>query len=136
MAPHALVDSESNIPEPSNNTSSERSSEHRSLPVPEPCLSYWHRTTRAFPHLNENCDTPVPTSTKYLIIGSGLAGSLTAWSLIESGVPGNKVVILEAREAVSGASGRNAGHVRPDAFRGFSAYARYVSAYLRHHKIM
>ena len=34
------------------------------------------------------------------------------------------IAILEAREAVSGASGRNAGHVRPDAFRGFAAYAR------------
>ena len=124
MAPHAVIDSESTLPEPSENTVDERSSGHRSLPVPDPCLSYWHRTTRAFPHLNDNCDTPVPTSITYLIIGSGLSGSFTAWSLIESGASGEDIVILEAREAVSGASGRNAGHVRPDAFRGFSAYAR------------
>lgn len=85
----------------------------RSLPVPNPTLSFWHRTTRAFPHLNANVHSDVPSSTKYLIIGSGLAGSLTAWELIESGIPGEDVLILEAREAVSGASGRNAGHVRP-----------------------
>ena len=128
MAPHAVTDSESSLPEPSKNTVYERASGHRSLPIPEPCLSYWHRTTRAFPHLNENCDVPVPKSTKYLIVGSGLSGSFTTWSLIESGVAGHEIVILEAREAVSGASGRNAGHVRPDAFRGFSAYARIHGA--------
>ena len=74
--------------------------------------------------MNANYDSPVPKTTKYLVIGSGLSGSLTAWSLIDSGVSGHDIVILEAREAVSGASGRNAGHVRPDAFRGFSAYAK------------
>lgn len=122
MAPHA-TDMES-LPEPSNNSPTERTTGHTSLPVPDPCLSYWHRTTRAFQHLNENSDTVVPSSTKHLIIGSGLSGSLTAWSLLESGTPGRDITILEAREAVSGASGRNAGHVRPDAFRGYSAYAK------------
>lgn len=124
MAPHATVDSERSLPEPSNNRPDERCLGHRSLPVSEPCLSYWHRTTRTFPHLNENRDVPVPAVTRYLVIGSGLSGSLTTWSLIQSGVAGDEIVILEAREAVSGASGRNAGHVRPDAFRGFSAYAK------------
>ncbi|KAK3712115.1 hypothetical protein LTR37_009206 [Vermiconidia calcicola] len=127
MAPHAVIDDEG-VPEPSTNGVEERHQGYRSLPVPEPCLSYWHRTTRAFPYLNENSDEEVPTSTKYLIIGSGLSGSFTAWSLVESGVPGSDIVILEAREAVSGASGRNAGHCRPDAFRGFSAYAKVHGA--------
>jgi len=58
-----------------------------------------------------------------VIVGSGISGALTAFSLIESGISGSEIVILEAREAVSGASGRNAGHVRPDAFRGFTGYA-------------
>ncbi|KAF2217824.1 hypothetical protein CERZMDRAFT_63947 [Cercospora zeae-maydis SCOH1-5] len=98
---------------------------YRSLPLPNPCLSYWHRTTRAFKHLNANEEAPVPQSAKYVIIGSGLSGSLTAWSLVvDHGVPATDVLILEAREAVGGASGRNAGHVRPDAFRGFAAYSR------------
>ncbi|KAH7014837.1 FAD dependent oxidoreductase [Ilyonectria destructans] len=94
-----------------------------SLPVPSPNLSHWHRTTRSFPHLNENHLADVPSSTKYLIIGSGISGALTAWELIHNGVKGEDVLILEAREAVSGATGRNAGHVRPDAFQGFARFS-------------
>ena len=124
MAPHAIDDSESVLPEQSRNTTSGKNTGNRSLPFPDPCLSFWHRNTRAFRYLNANDDVPVPASIKYLIIGSGLSGSLTAWSLVESGVLGHDIVIFEAREAVSGASGRNAGHVRPDSGRGFSAYAK------------
>ncbi|KAF3018803.1 hypothetical protein E8E14_003131 [Neopestalotiopsis sp. 37M] len=94
-----------------------------SLPVPYPSLSYWHRTTRAYPHLDRNRHTDVPTSRKYVIIGSGISGALVAWNLIKNGVSGDEILILEAREAVSGGSGRNAGHIRPDAFRGFPVYA-------------
>lgn len=95
------------------------------LPVDNPCLSFWQQTTRSFPHLNANSGTPLPRSTKYLVIGSGISGALTAFELIHSaGVAGKDIVILEAREAASGASSRNAGHVRPDAFRGFQVYKR------------
>ncbi|KAJ5767076.1 uncharacterized protein N7511_004692 [Penicillium nucicola] len=94
-----------------------------SLPFPSACLSLWHRGTRSFPHLNANHEEAVPASSKYVIIGSGISGALTAWKLIEDGVNGQDILILEAREAVSGASGRNAGHIRPDAFRGFLHYS-------------
>ncbi|KAJ5348894.1 FAD dependent oxidoreductase [Penicillium brevicompactum] len=104
--------------------SSHVESSSRSLPNPTPCLSYWQRTTRAFKHLYENKDAPLPSKSKYVIVGSGIAGGLTALELIEGGASAEEIVILEAREAASGASSRNAGHVRPDAFRGFSAYAK------------
>ncbi|KAJ5329429.1 hypothetical protein N7452_009819 [Penicillium brevicompactum] len=94
-----------------------------SLPFPSACLSHWHRGTRSFPHLNANQHAQVPTTTKHAIIGSGISGALTAFSLIENGTNPTDILILEAREAVSGASGRNAGHIRPDAFRGFPHYA-------------
>jgi heterodisulfide reductase subunit A-like polyferredoxin len=84
-----------------------------SLPCSKPCLSYWQRTTRAYPHLNSNKNTHVPASKKYVVIGSGISGALTAFELTENGVNGEDIVILEAREAASGASSRNAGHVRP-----------------------
>ena len=92
-----------------------------SLPRQSPCLSYWQRTTRAFPHLFANRNNPVPACTKYLVIGSGISGALTAFELLESGVKGEDVIILEAREAASGASSRNAGHVRPG-MRSSSSY--------------
>ncbi|KAF6830191.1 putative FAD dependent oxidoreductase [Colletotrichum plurivorum] len=94
------------------------------LPVPDPCISFWQQTTRSYPYLNHNQDESVPSTSKYVVIGSGLSGALTAYKLIEGGVPGSEIVILEAREAASGASSRNAGHVRPDAFRGFTLYKR------------
>lgn len=124
MAPHATETFATTLPEREKDKRRASNNGFRSLPIPDPCLSYWHRTTRAWPYLNHNEDSPTPSSSKYLVIGSGLAGSLTAWSLAEAGIPGSEILILEAREAVSGASGRNAGHVRPDAFRGFAAYAR------------
>lgn len=96
----------------------------RSLPNATPGLSYWQRTTRGFPHLFEHHLSPVPNASKYVIIGSGISGGLTAFSLLEAGVKHEDLIILEAREAASGASSRNAGHVRPDAFRGFSAYSK------------
>ncbi|CAI6094259.1 unnamed protein product [Clonostachys chloroleuca] len=83
-----------------------------SLPVSDSSLSFWHQTTRSFPHLNNNRDVPVPSTSRYAVIGSGVSGALTAWELIKR-VKGEDILILEAREAVSGATGRNAGHVRP-----------------------
>ena len=85
----------------------------RSLPRSSPCLSYWQRTTRAFPYLFANKNIAVPSTCKIVVIGSGIAGGLTAFELLEAGVKGEDVVVLEAREAASGASSRNAGHVRP-----------------------
>ncbi|KAI7189887.1 hypothetical protein D0869_04997 [Hortaea werneckii] len=124
MAPHATTDDETAAVVAGLTTNEQgQDNSNRSLPFTSPCLSYWHRTTRAWPHLDENHAQPVPSQVKYCIIGSGLSGALTAWELVESGVEGSDILILEAREAVSGASGRNAGHVRPDAFRGYVAYS-------------
>ncbi|KAJ5248710.1 FAD dependent oxidoreductase [Penicillium chermesinum] len=94
-----------------------------SLPHNSSTLSHWHRTTRSFPHLHANRLNTVPAAATYVIIGSGISGALTGWELIKSGVKGDEIIILEAREAVSGASARNAGHIRPDSFRGFPGYA-------------
>jgi glycine/D-amino acid oxidase-like deaminating enzyme len=93
------------------------------LPYSNYALSYWHRTTRAFPHLRANETGSLPLETRYAIIGSDLSGSLIAFEIIQSGIEPDDILILEAREAVSGSSGRNAGHVRPDPCSVFSGYA-------------
>ncbi|WVQ79001.1 hypothetical protein IAT38_001093 [Cryptococcus sp. DSM 104549] len=87
-------------------------------------LSVWQKTTREDPLVNMGRDEPLPESADVVIIGSGLAGSKTAHSLLMSASRPSSVVVLEAREACSGASGRNAGHCRPDAFRGFTAFSK------------
>ncbi|KAK7407829.1 hypothetical protein QQX98_010000 [Neonectria punicea] len=100
-------------------------SHKRGPPVADPGLSFWQQTTRAFPHLHSLKDVPVPSEAAYVVIGSGIAGALLTYELIQGGVSGADIVMLEAREAASGASSRNAGHVRPDAFRGFELYAQH-----------
>lgn len=93
--------------------------------------------------LNEGATSPLPTTADAVIIGSGLSGAVTAYELLSSPNGPKKVVMIEAREACSGASGRNAGHCRPgvfnlvhdhdmtginkivtDAFRGFTAFSK------------
>jgi len=96
------------------------------LPNQTPSLSYWQRTTRSFAHLHANNIIPVPTSAKYVVIGSGIAGALTAFELLEAGINAQEVVILEAREAAGGASSRNAGHVRPGMYSSFTSKDRWL----------
>jgi glycine/D-amino acid oxidase-like deaminating enzyme len=50
-----------------------------------------------------------------------LSGTLIAKHHIER-FPHRTVAVLEARECCSGATGRNAGHCKPDQYRGFAKY--------------
>jgi hypothetical protein len=52
-----------------------------------------------------------------------ITGAVIANSLLKSKNRPGKIVVLEAREVCSGASGRNAGHCRPDPHRGFTNFA-------------
>lgn len=114
------------------------------LPISQPCLSIWQRSSRQSTLVNEGADSPLPSTADAVIIGSGLSGAVTAYELLSSPNGPKNVVMLEAREACSGASGRNAGHCRPgmhlrvpfkiitrltpfghpDAFRGFTAFSK------------
>ncbi|KAK8045156.1 FAD dependent oxidoreductase [Apiospora rasikravindrae] len=81
------------------------------LPVSNPSKSYWlkepsekllgHRTT---PEL--------PASADVVIVGSGITAAFAAHNLKER-KPELNVVMLEAREACFGATGRNGGHCQP-----------------------
>ncbi|RDW60293.1 hypothetical protein BP5796_11899 [Coleophoma crateriformis] len=84
-------------------------------------LSYWLQGVQGDPLLNHRTTPEVPPSADIVIIGSGITGTsvarhcLTTW-------PEKSIVVLEAREFCSGATGRNAGHCKPDQFRGFKRY--------------
>lgn len=90
-------------------------------------LSYWLQQVRSDPLLDNRTTKTLPKETDTVIIGSGLSGTLTAKHLLETW-PSRKVVILEAREFCSGATGRNAGHCKPDQWRG---YGKFEKAYGR-----
>ncbi|KAK6904380.1 hypothetical protein I203_105192 [Kwoniella mangroviensis CBS 8507] len=86
-------------------------------------LSHLLATVRNNPLLDYRSSEELPSKADVVIIGSGISGALTALNLLESPNPPRFVVILEARELCSGAIGRNAGHCKPDLWRGFSEYA-------------
>ncbi|KAI1628937.1 FAD dependent oxidoreductase [Exophiala viscosa] len=91
-----------------------------SRPHPSPMTSYWlsypselskHRTTET-----------LPQEVDVAIIGSGYVGAATAHSLLEDEEDRPSVLILEARDACSGATGRNGGHLKPDVYFNAALY--------------
>ena len=78
------------------------------LPIPDPVTSYW----LSEPHeLSEFRSTAkLPTETDIVIIGGGFAGVTAAYHLLQNNKKPPRIVILEARQLCSGATGRNGGH--------------------------
>ncbi|KIK54850.1 hypothetical protein GYMLUDRAFT_231584 [Collybiopsis luxurians FD-317 M1] len=101
------------------------------FPTENPCLSFWLQNTRSSPLLSHRTtDLPPETATiDVAIIGSGLSGAATAYYLFSRGknsstLPPQSVLMLEARGACEGATGRNGGHCRPFVFQGYSEYKK------------
>ena len=86
------------------------------LPRPNPTISSWQDPPCA---LARHRSTPdLPASTDVLIIGSGITGACIAYNLLDHPPPPS-VLILEARTASSGATGRNGGHTKHASYREF-----------------
>ncbi|KIX95855.1 uncharacterized protein Z520_08563 [Fonsecaea multimorphosa CBS 102226] len=93
------------------------------LPKPNPMPPYWlsydsnlskHRTTEDLP---EEADV--------VVIGSGYVGAACAYYILEKDDSERpSVVILEARDVCSGATGRNGGHLKPDVYFNAALYER------------
>ncbi|PBK78208.1 FAD/NAD(P)-binding domain-containing protein [Armillaria solidipes] len=77
-------------------------------------LSYWLQGVRNNPLLDHRTTDELPEEADVVIIGSGATGAITALELLSSSNPPKSVVMLEARELSSGATGRNAGHCKPN----------------------
>lgn len=72
--------------------------------------------------LDHRTTEELPKEADVVIIGSGATGAITALELFSGPNPPKSIVMLEAREMCSGATGRNAGHCKPDQWRGFKTY--------------
>ncbi|PLB52599.1 nucleotide-binding domain-containing protein [Aspergillus steynii IBT 23096] len=84
------------------------------FPVADPTVSFW-QLNPPFPKLVKMKSKQLPQSADIVIIGSGLSGASVAYTILsECHALGakKKVVILEARETCSGATGRNGGHLK------------------------
>ncbi|KAH7420077.1 FAD dependent oxidoreductase-like protein [Cadophora sp. MPI-SDFR-AT-0126] len=84
-----------------------------SLPTPNSTNSFWHSQPSKI-LLGHRTTETLPTEADLVIVGSGLSGTSAAHFVREDEVGKNiKVVMLEAREACWGATGRNGGHCQP-----------------------
>ncbi|KAK0670547.1 FAD dependent oxidoreductase-domain-containing protein [Cercophora samala] len=82
------------------------------LPSTNPTSSYWLRDLD--PLLLGHRSTPdLPEEADIVIIGSGITGAFAARFLLQDYASNKKIVMLEAREACGGATGRNGGHCQP-----------------------
>lgn len=89
------------------------------LPVDDPTSSYWMRQPSSV--ANEGSTGSLPAECDIAIIGSGYAGSMCAYYLQKHGFSGS-LVMLEARTACSGATGRNGGFFKPAMYSSFKKY--------------
>ncbi|CBX94093.1 similar to FAD dependent oxidoreductase [Plenodomus lingam JN3] len=87
-------------------------------PVNNPLPSYWHNPKSPLANVIEpETDEPVKPY-DYAIIGSGISGTMIAYNLLLQH-PNARVVMIEAREICSGATGRNGGHTKAASYRSY-----------------
>ena len=73
------------------------------LPVPHPSLPFW--TIPRSPIDTASATTPLPAHVDLVVIGSGITGTSVAYHALAAD-PSLTVVVLEARDVCSGATGR------------------------------
>ncbi|KNG44371.1 fad dependent oxidoreductase [Stemphylium lycopersici] len=86
------------------------------FPVADAVLSYWRK--QVGPIDNHRSTEHLPARVDVVIVGAGYAGASIVHHIVEECVRSDRpipsILILEAREACSGATGRNGGHLKPD----------------------
>lgn len=81
-------------------------------PVAKPLPSFWNDKPQPLDELRTT--SALPVTTDVLIIGGGFSGISTAYHMLNHDLAPDNVVILEARQISSGATGRNGGHIKPE----------------------
>ncbi|OCH94234.1 FAD dependent oxidoreductase [Obba rivulosa] len=107
------------------------------LPVPSPTVSFWmvppadvHGDARAYKPgdaaagggtdagAKVGAEEELPEEADVVIVGSGITGTAVAHTILAH-APRTRVVMLEARDACSGATGRNGGHINPPLYHDY-----------------
>jgi glycine/D-amino acid oxidase-like deaminating enzyme len=91
------------------------------LPRESPSTSYWQDPPADIADLLTSPE--LPSSADYVIVGSGISGISIALNILSKSPTAN-VILLEARQACSGATGRNGGHTKAASYRSFIDHER------------
>ncbi|KAG1775000.1 FAD dependent oxidoreductase [Suillus placidus] len=93
------------------------------LPLPNPSRSFWsYPPSPIATHVSQ-----LPTHADFVVVGSGITGTSVVRRLLDSASAdghGIRVVMLEARDACSGATGRNGGHISPPLYHDYTSLKR------------
>ncbi|RKF60884.1 Gamma-glutamylputrescine oxidoreductase [Erysiphe neolycopersici] len=103
------------------------SSSNEIFPSNESLPTFWR--SELHPLDSHRSTEVIPKSCDVLILGAGYAGSSTAYHLlcnddVPKMSPKPSVLLLEARQACSGATARNGGHLRPSIFGRLPRYLK------------
>ncbi|KAF2994499.1 hypothetical protein E8E13_002349 [Curvularia kusanoi] len=88
------------------------------LPATNPIPSYWHTPKSPLANINHSPDKSQDPY-DFIIVGSGISGTMIAWNLLKRGSHNKKILMLEAREVCGGATGRNGGHTKAASYRSY-----------------
>jgi glycine/D-amino acid oxidase-like deaminating enzyme len=99
--------------------------ERATLPTPTSSNSFWHSEPNEY-LIGHRTTEELPAEADIVIVGSGITGTSAARYLAEDErAKGKTIVLLEAREACWGATGRNGGHCQPLLFDRTSDVAEF-----------
>ncbi|KAH7159430.1 hypothetical protein B0J13DRAFT_592120 [Dactylonectria estremocensis] len=93
------------------------------FPRPNGMSSFWRSQTG---ELDEHRSTPeLPNRSDVVIVGAGYSGAALATHLLaKRGDRIPSILVLEARQLCSGATGRNDGHLKPDSYYSIARLAK------------
>ncbi|KAJ7247630.1 FAD dependent oxidoreductase [Mycena haematopus] len=99
------------------------------IPVPEPSTPYWAIPPSPIAQHGSSDATLLPSRADIVIIGSGVTGAAVARTMLGFKPEGSmQIVMLEARDTCSGATGRNGGHITPPLFHDYFALKKDLGA--------